>query len=292
MAEGTEKKKNKLFRNIRHKYRLIIYNDNTFEEAFSFRLSRLNVIAGVGSVAFLLFFLGIFTIAFTPLREFIPRLPDGELQKNIIANAMRADSLEYKLELRDRYYLEYVRSIIEGRAPELKIDIKDTTKNPENINFSKSEYDSLLRKQIEHEEEYNLSVTENIPVKRGIAHLYFFPPLNNAVITNRFDVMSGHYGVDMVAAKNSGIKSVLDGTVLLAEWTLTTGYVIQIQHEDNLVSVYKHNSQLLKQAGDKVKAGETIAIIGNSGELSSGPHLHFELWHNGSPINPEDFIIF
>ena len=126
---------------------------------------------------------------------------------------------------------------------------------------------------------------------RGVSSIHFFTPMKG-MISNSYDGLSGHYGVDVVGPKNERISAVLDGTVIFAEWTLNTGYVVQIQHGKDLVSIYKHNQELLKKPGEFVKAGEAIAILGNSGELTSGPHLHFELWHNGKALNPENYIKF
>jgi murein DD-endopeptidase MepM/ murein hydrolase activator NlpD len=151
--------------------------------------------------------------------------------------------------------------------------------------------DSLLRVQIEAEGLYNLSVVDTKNDKDNLTRLHFFPPLKG-VVTNPFNAKSGHLGIDVVAPPNEVIVAIADGTVTLSSWTLETGYVIQIQHQNNLISAYKHNSKLLKQSGAQVKAGEAIAIIGNSGELTTGPHLHFEMWHNGTPINPEQYIVF
>ena len=164
----------------------------------------------------------------------------------------------------------------------------------ENITFSKSVEDSLLRIQIEQEEQYNLSTSEYEENNKGskIINQHFFTPLKG-VVTSKFNPVDNHFGTDIVAESNTIVSAVLDGTVVMAGWTLETGYIIEIQHANNIISVYKHNAKLLKDIGTVVRAGETISIIGNSGELyTSGPHLHFELWHNGTPIDPEQYIIF
>ena len=149
----------------------------------------------------------------------------------------------------------------------------------------------MLRRQIEEEELFNLSILANTSNKTDFSSIHFYPPVKG-IVTNSFNPSENHFGTDIVTASNKVVVATLDGTVIIANWTLETGYVIQIQHENNLVSVYKHNSELLKKVGNHVTAGETIAIIGNSGELTSGPHLHFELWHNGTSINPEDYVAF
>ena len=159
------------------------------------------------------------------------------------------------------------------------------------IDFSKSVEDSILRVQIEDEEQYNLTVVDNRSRVSGLTGVHFFAPIRG-MVSSPFDATQNHFGTDIVAASNEVVKATLDGTVIMASWTVETGYVIQVQHKDNLISVYKHNAELLKKTGNVVKAGDAIAIIGNSGELTTGPHLHFEIWHNGTPINPEEYIVF
>lgn len=283
-------KKKHIVNKLKHKYRLSIYNDDTFEEVWFLRLSRLNVFTIVGTIM-LLFTIGIIVlIAFTPLREFIPGYPDGNMRRNIISNVYKLDSLEHELELRDRYF-ESINTIIRGGTPVSYENTQDTTLRYQDITFDKSEHDSILRQQIEEEELFNLSVASNKSNKTDFTSIHFFPPVKG-IVTNPFNPNENHFGTDIVAESNKVVVATLDGTVTMADWTLETGYVIQIQHDNNLISVYKHNSELLKKVGNHVTAGEAIAIIGNSGELSSGPHLHFELWHNGTPIDPEDYIAF
>lgn len=286
----NKERKKHIFNKLKNKYRLSIYNDDTFEEVWYLRLSRLNVFSIVGT-SVLLFTIGIIVlIAFTPIREFIPGYPDGNMRRNIINNVYKLDSLEHELEMRDRYF-ESVNTIIRGGTPVSYENSQDTSIRYEEITFDKSEHDSLLRQQIEEEELFNLSILTNTSNKTDFSSIHFYPPVKG-LVTNSFNPSENHFGTDIVTASNKVVVATLDGTVIIANWTLETGYVIQIQHENNLVSVYKHNSELLKKVGNHVTAGETIAIIGNSGELTSGPHLHFELWHNGTPINPEDYVAF
>jgi murein DD-endopeptidase MepM/ murein hydrolase activator NlpD len=168
--------------------------------------------------------------------------------------------------------------------------VVDSTINYNNIKNEKIPQDSLLRVMIETEEKYNLFKSAG-RTPNNISNIIFFSPLKG-IVTEQFNAKKLHFGVDLVAPKNEAIKSTLDGTVIFAEWTAETGYVIQIQHSNNLISIYKHNSVLHKKQGDKVKAGDVIAIVGNTGELSSGPHLHFELWYNGIPLNPQEYMLF
>jgi murein DD-endopeptidase MepM/ murein hydrolase activator NlpD len=254
------------------------------------RLSRLNVFSIVGSALILLITAVIVLIAFTPLREFIPGYPDGNMRRNIINNVYKLDSLEKEIEMRDRYFAS-LNQIIRGGVPESYENTQDTTLRYDDIVFDRSEHDSILRQQIEQEEIYNLSVLANSSNKTDFSSIHFYPPVKG-LVTNSFNPNINHFGTDIVAASNKVVVAVLDGVITMANWTLETGYVIQIQHENNIISIYKHNSELLKKVGNHVTAGEAIAIIGNSGELTSGPHLHFELWHNGTPLDPEDYIAF
>ncbi|OFX17737.1 MAG: peptidase M23 [Bacteroidetes bacterium GWA2_31_9] len=290
MVEAKPKKK--LIKRLKHKYKLIIYNELTYEELWSIRLSRLNVFSMVGILSVLLVILTTIIIAFTPLRQYIPGYPTDKMRGNMIMNSIRIDSLEAELDSRDKY-LSNIRSIIDGKEPEIRITKKDTTVKISEIKFTNSKEDSSFRASVEEEEKYNVTnVTntfENDFVQ--INKILFFPPIKG-MITNTFNSVENHFGTDIVAKPNVSVFAVLDGTVILASWTFETGYVIQIQHKNNLVSIYKHVSEILKKEGQKVKIGEPIAIYGNSGEQTTGPHLHFELWYNGKPLNPEDFISF
>lgn len=287
---AKEKSKKHYIHKLKSKYRLSILNDQTFEEVWVMRLSRLNVIVAFGATAIFLVTAVILLIAFTPMREFIPGYPDGNTRRSIVENALKTDSLERELR-QWKIYLGNLHTILRGENPNNMESIPDTSVRYSEINFARSIEDSLLRMQIETEELYNLSVIDSRSDRDNLTRLHFFPPVKG-VVTNPFNAKSGHLGVDVVAPPNEVIVAVADGTVTLSSWTLETGYVIQIQHAGNLLSVYKHNSKLLKQSGAHVKTGEAIAIIGNSGELTTGPHLHFELWHNGTPLNPEQYIVF
>jgi murein DD-endopeptidase MepM/ murein hydrolase activator NlpD len=159
------------------------------------------------------------------------------------------------------------------------------------ISFTRSRQDSLLRAQIEGEEQFNIQVSQEMVLAGNPTTTHFLPPTKGLII-NRFNPEQNHFGVDLVTDINQPVLAVKEGTVIFANWTLETGYVIQIQHNNNFLSLYKHNAELLKRVGEFVNAGEAIAIVGNSGELTTGPHLHFELWQNGSPLNPESHILF
>ena len=280
---------------LRNKYRLVIMNDETLEERLTFRLSRLNVFVVLGTLTIILIILTSILIAFTPLREYIPGYTNVGLQKQLYEMQIKTDSMEKGLEKRD-IFIQNMKDVMNGK--DLSTDIpltKDTLHKYNNIKLKKSPEDSLLRAEMENQGKYNLyrfENSENIRQKnQSIGKVLFFVPLKG-VITNEFNPSQNHYGVDIVSKQNEAIKCVLDGTVILSNWTLETGYTIAIQHQQNIVSVYKHNSALLKKEGDFVKAGDPIAIIGRTGEITTGPHLHFELWSDGNPVNPKDYINF
>ncbi|MFO7851237.1 MAG: M23 family metallopeptidase [Bacteroidota bacterium] len=287
MAKTDTKK-----RSWRDKYRFSIYNDKTFEEVWHIRMTRYS---GFLLLVFLvLFIVGLTTvlISFTNLREFIPGYPDGNTRRNIIMNAIRLDSLENELELRDQYFAN-LNAIISGKEPIDRVAGQDTTANYEDITFSNSAEDSLLRLQVEQEEQYNLSFLEDYTARNmNLSNIHFFPPVKG-IVSGHFKPRTRHYGTDIVTSPKAVVSATLDGTVIFTGWTMETGWVIQIQHANNLISVYKHNATLLKEPGDNVVAGEGIAVVGDSGELyTSGPHLHFEIWYNGEAINSEDYILF
>ncbi|MGD9978152.1 MAG: M23 family metallopeptidase [Bacteroidales bacterium] len=285
---ADKKKKVRIFRNLWSKYRLSIYNDQTFEEVWQLRLSRMNVLIFFGGFAIALIVGVTVLIAFTPIREFIPGYPDGKTRKGYVQNALKVDSLENVLNQWKNYYSN-INVILNGGEPQSIDSKQDTSKRYKSIEFTKSEEDSLLRQQIEADEMYNLSFNYSQENKSNT--IYFIPPVKG-VVTNHYDPPQNHYGIDLVAAPNEVVLAVANGTIVLSGWTLETGYTLSIQHENNFISVYKHNSKLLKHQGDRVKAGEAIAIIGNSGELTTGPHLHFELWQNGNSVDPTKFIHF
>ncbi|KAB2868418.1 MAG: M23 family metallopeptidase [Bacteroidales bacterium] len=285
---NEKKKRVKIFRNLWDKYRLSIYNDQTYEEVWQLRLSRMNVLIFFGGFAIALVIGVTVLIAFTPIREFIPGYPDGKTRKGYVQNALKADSLERVLEQWKDYYAN-INIILNGGEPHSIESKPDTSKRYKSIEFSKSEEDSLLRMQIEADEMYNL--TFNYSETNKSKTIFFIPPVKG-VVTNHYNPTLNHYGIDLVAAPNEVVLAIASGTIILSNWTLETGHTLSIQHENNFISVYKHNSKLLKRQGDRVSAGEAIAIIGNSGELTTGPHLHFELWQNGNAVDPTKFIHF
>jgi murein DD-endopeptidase MepM/ murein hydrolase activator NlpD len=283
-----------LVRRIRDKYRLVLLNEETLEERISFKLSRLNVFVAIGLMSIILVFITTYIIAFTPLKEYIPGYTDVTLQRRIYELQLRSDSVAFAMRTQEKY-LESLKKVLGGDIPnEREMVTADTAKTRSygNIKDKHSPEDSLLRTEYDNANKYTLLKSGKSAGKGStLRNLTFFSPVKG-IITSEFDPLRKHFGVDVVAARDEVIKSVQDGTVIFSGWTVETGYVIAIQHPGNVISIYKHNSVLLKKEGNIVHAGETVAIIGETGELSTGPHLHLELWINGIPVNPKDYIVF
>ncbi len=285
----------KWYYKLRSKYRMVIFNDETFEERFIFRLTRLNVLSVFISLGIIFTSLTFILIIYTPIKEYIPGYPSDYQRESLIKLNVLADSLQNELTSKDIFF-ESIKNIVEGKdfveEPELQ-----TTENKsyDSIKLKSSIEDSLLRLEFESQNLHNLYISETTETTEkdlvSIRNLSFYPPVEG-IVTSKFDLSEDHFGIDIVSKHNSAIKAILDGTVIFSGWTLETGYIVALQHEQNIISFYKHNSVLLKKQGEIVSAGEPIAIIGESGEISTGPHLHFELWHNGTPVNPADYIIF
>ena len=278
------------------RFRFAVFNDTTFEELWRVRLTRTNARMAAALPVVSILALNTSLIAFTNLREFIPGYPDVEMRRNILMNAIMLDSLEHELEIRDKYFRD-LNDVISGKQPISSVAMRDTTRDYDNIVFRRSAEDSLFRARVEEEEKYSLSATSAVTgtvSEQGtsLANIHFFPPVKG-IISSNFDTRTRHYATDIVTQPKAVVSSTLEGTVIMTGWTMETGFVIAIQHANNLLSVYKHNARLLKEMGDRVWAGEAISIVGDSGELyTSGPHLHFELWHNGVPLDPAQYIYF
>ena len=280
------------------KFRLVVLDNESFEEKRAFVLSWAAII-----IYFLFSFLFLSTIifvviSFTSLKQIIPGYPDTVeqelLKTKYIENLLKLNSIEEKVAINSIYYSN-LEKILNG---EIILDSlhenNDTTfeLDTNNLDFNKSINDSLLRLKIKEREKYDISIVDpSQNTNDNIRSVLFFSPLKGE-ITSPFNYKNGHIGIDVIASKNEAVKAALEGTVVFSDWSPENGHVIQIQHEKNIISIYKHNSFLLKKTGDRVSAGDPIAIVGNSGSLSTGPHLHFELWYNGVPLDPEKFIIF
>ena len=283
------KEKVRLWDRLKYKYKLSVINETSYEEVFNFRLSQLHVLTALSVLAVILVVLTILLIAFTDLREFIPGYPDGNMRQMIAQNALRVDSLENELLKRDRFFKSIRLVLNGGDTTSLERSREDTARyRNDTIRFQISEQENEFRAAIEERERFNLSLGMK---EQNHDYYHFFPPVEG-IVTQSFDEKKRHYGTDIVAKANAKVAAVLDGVVIFTDWTVKTGYVIQVQHTNDLISVYKHNSILLKKQGDYVRAGEVLGVVGNTGEESSGPHLHIELWRAGNPLNPENFIKF
>ena len=264
-------------------------DNETHKYLWSIRFTKTSLFVTVLTVLVMLTAATYCVIAYTPVRTFIPGYPDARTKRAAIQNAIKVDSLE-KVIYRWEIYSENIKRAVEGKAP-IKIDSiikassKETAVSADQTLLQKQ--DSLLREQVKEEERFEISQRgrRDLPIEG----LHFFTPLKG-VISQGYDPV--HPYIDITAPAGSVVKATLDGTVIYAGWNEDTGNTIQIQHSDDLVSIYKHNEKLLKKTGDKVKAGTSIALVGNTGDVSTGTHLHFELWHKGEAVDPTRYIKF
>ncbi|WP_179353348.1 M23 family metallopeptidase [Winogradskyella vidalii] len=284
-----KKKEKKFTKKLLHKYRLVILNEDTFEERFAIKLTRLNVFILSSISAISLIFFTVLLIAFTPLREYIPGYSSASLKKKATVLNYKTDSLVQELELNKRYYAS-IRKVLTGDVATIDFNrdsIIEAAKNDLDIlPVPTNREDSLLREKVAKEDKYNL-----FEVSGDQSNYVLFPPVNGT-ISEGYNLEDKHFAVDIVVPVNTPVKATADGTIIFAEWTVETGYVVIIEHNRELISVYKHNSAITKTQGDIVKAGEVISMSGNTGELTTGPHLHFELWSKGYSVNPTNFINF
>lgn len=284
-----KKSRKKISKKLLHKYRLLLLNEDTFEERFSLRLNRLNVFILVTFSAILLVSLTTLLIVFTPLKEYIPGYSSSALKKKAVSLTLKTDSLQQFINVNEKY-LTSIKQVLSGqvKAAEVNKDsiISAVKLEASQVNLEPSKQDSILRDLVDKEDKYN--VFDN---SKNNINFILFPPVNGKV-SEDFNLKEKHYAIDLVVKLDEPVKAVADGTVIFSSFTTDTGNVIILEHSNALISVYKHNAKLTKKQGDLVKAGEVIAIAGNTGELSTGPHLHFELWSDGYPVNPNNFIDF
>ena len=270
-------------------YKIVVSNEETFEEKLSFRTNKINVFFVLFLYSILLIVFTISIVFFTQLREMVPGYSSTDLLNQAIYLTKKTDSLENELELNNKFY-KSIESVLSGRADE--IIYKDTLVLDNNLEDSEQQAvfpnseDSILRRYVENEDKFNLTKNELV-----IENKMFVSPIKGE-ITQQFDPSNNHFALDLSADVGTPVKAVLDGKIIFSEWSVDTGYVLIVDHGDNIISVYKHNSKSLKEQNIFVKAGEVIAYSGNQGNLSTGPHLHFELWKNGTPINPEPLFNF
>jgi len=283
------KKKVRFRQKLVNKYRLVVLNEDTFEEKLSFKLTRLNVFIFGTFFSVLLIVSTIFLIAFTSLREYIPGYSSTKLKREATQLVYKVDSLNQVLEV-NNVYIQKVKELLTGEIKEVQFD-KDSVLsalklNKDSMNFEPSDVDMEFRLDVESAERFNIF---NEATKS--ADIVFFSPVKG-IVTDGYSLKNKHFAIDIAVKKGTPVKSVADGTIIFAEWTMETGYVVIIEHSKGFISVYKHNTALHKQQGDLVKSGEVVASAGDMGELSTGPHLHFELWNEGYPVNPVNYIDF
>ncbi|WP_025743778.1 M23 family metallopeptidase [Aquimarina pacifica] len=284
-----KKEKKKITKKLLNKYRLVILNEDTFEERISFKLNRLNVFVMVTITSIVLVACTTFLIAFTPLREYIPGYSSTSLNLKAARLSATADSLEAKVIINQEYF-KSIKKVLRGEVKTVEFDIDSAVQsqklNPEEVDLNPSKEDIKLREEVSKEDKYSLFESE-----KSSSSFSLFPPIKGT-ITSTYNVNEKHFGIDVAAPQDTPVKAASFGTVIFAEWTAETGHVIILKHADNVITVYKHNASLTKQQGEQVKPGEVIATAGSTGELSTGPHLHFELWRDGYPVDPSNFIDF
>lgn len=284
-----KKRRSKAFwNNFKFKYKLTILNENTLEEIVGLHVSKLNGLSVLLSVLAVLFLIAACIIAFTPLRNYLPGYMNSEVRSQIVQNALLTDSLQQVLD-RQNLYIMNIQDIFSGKV---RIDtvksLDSLTTARQDTLMERTKREEEFRHQYEESEKYNLGTITSQPDVNG---LIFYRP-TRGMVSDHFDEKKRHFATDIAANPNESVLATMDGTVILSTYTAETGYLIAIQHNQDFVSVYKHCGSLLKKQGDHVKGGEAIALVGNSGTLSTGPHLHFELWYKGRPVNPEKYIVF
>lgn len=275
------------------KYLLIVRNEENFAEKTTYSFTYAKIILGLVMIFTVMMALS-FLLATTLLEKwFDPRFAQLKANKEVVEMSSRLDSLIIEVNKKDQF-ISNIKMIMSGKDSELATaEDEENLESAEIREIVQSEYinpiDSQFRKQFE---EGGLEISLNASsLSEEMQDFYLFKPVEG-IVSGVFDAQQDHMAIDIVAKQDEPVKAVADGTVVFASWTQDSGYVIAIQHRGNLMSMYKHNSEILKNVGNFVTAGEVISIIGNTGELTSGPHLHFELWYNGNPINPEEFIRF
>ena len=284
------KKQNKSFlKRIFNDYKVVISSEDTFEEKFSFKANKINTFIIILVYSIILISFTISIVFFTQLREMVPGYSSTDLLNRAIYLTKKTDSLEQQIALNNKFY-KSIEDVLSGNIDELvprdELSVDSSLINSDFVTVSPNSQDSILRKYVENEDKFNLTNNELI-----IENKMFFSPIKGE-ITQSFNFNENHFAIDIAADIGTPVKSVLDGKIIFSEWSLETGYVVVIDHGENIISVYKHNSKILKEQNDFVQAGEVIAYSGNQGNLSTGPHLHFELWKNGTPIDPEPLLNF
>lgn len=274
--------------NIKFKYKLTVINENTLEEVVGIHVSKLNGLSVLLFACTIIFIIAAFIIAFTPLRNYLPGYMNSEVREMVVSNALRADSLRLALEKQNRYIMN-IQDIFSGK---IQVDTVQSIDSLTNLRaeqlMERTREEEEFRQRYEEKERYNLRAIDN---SNAVSGLIFFRPVNG-VMDKNFNPENRHYGVDIITSGNENVVAVLDGTVIMATYTVDDGYVIQVQHSQNFISIYKNCGSLMKEPGDKVKGGDVIALIGKGNGHDRKPYLHFELWRRGIPINPGNYVVF
>ena len=275
--------------NIKFKYKLTVINENTLEEVVGIHVSKLNGLSVLLFACTVIFLTAAAIIAFTPLRNYLPGYMNSDVRRQIVVNALRADSLQQALERQSRYIMN-IQDIFSGRVKTDTVSSIDSLTNVRaEVLAERTKEEEDFRRRYEEKERYNLTAVTGV---HDAAGLIFYRPVRG-VMSDDFNPEGKHFGVDLTASPNESVLAALDGTVILSAYTADEGYVIQIQHTQNFITVYKHCGSLLRRAGDQVKGGDVIALTGGKAETGDGhPYLHFELWHKGIPVNPEKYVVF
>lgn len=284
-----KKRRSKAFwNNFKFKYKLTVINENTLEEIVGLHVSKLNGLSVLLTVLAVLFLIAACIIAFTPLRNYLPGYMNSEVRTQIVENALRVDSLQQVLD-KQNFYIMNIQDIFSGKVQIDSVQTLDSlTAARQDTLMARTKREEEFRHQYEENEKYNLGTITSQP---DVNRLIFYRP-TRGMVSDHFDADKKHYATDIAANPNESVLATMDGTVILSTYTAETGYLIAVQHNQDFVSVYKHCGSLLRKQGDRVRGGEAIALVGNSGTLSTGPHLHFELWYKGRPVNPEKYIVF
>ena len=283
----NKKENNGFFKKLFNDYKIVVSSEDTFEEKFAFKASKINVFVLMLVYSVILISFTISIVFFTQLRELVPGYSSSDLLNRAIYLTQKTDSLERQIELNNKFY-KSIEDVLSGNTDVFierdNITIDSSLNKKNFFSISPNSEDSILRNYVDSQDKFNLTKNELV-----IENKMFFSPIKGD-ITQTFNFEENHFAVDIAADIGTPVKSILDGKILFSEWSVDTGHVIIVDHGDNIVSVYKHNSKSLKEQNDFVQAGEVIAYSGNQGSLSSGPHLHFELWKNGTPIDPEPLL--
>lgn len=274
--------------NFRFKYKISVINENTLEEVFNLHLSKLNGLSVLFTTLIAIFVISALILILTPLRNYLPGYMSREMRDQVIRNALKADSLGDVVTVQSLYIMN-IQDILRGEVkPDTTGTIEELTTVRKDTLLNRTEREEKFRREYEEAEKFNLTAVNR---EAEVGGLLFYTP-TRGMISSHFDMDRRHPGVDIAANPNESVLSVLNGVVIISSYTAETGYVIGVQHSQGFVSFYKHCGALLKQQGDEVKAGEVIALVGNTGTLTTGSHLHFELWHNGKAVNPGNYIVF